>query len=309
MTNHNGHVRFEDSVEPEPASSHVMVMASDGNSHNFSASETDRTCVFCLDSDPECDLIRPCKCRWAHRQCLDTWRTSQTYAPFVSRNRFSHCEVCGFEYKTEKPVPENGGLSPCALRTRMLGDVLLLLGGFHIPIIILMLIMARTDDGHPFLGNVFPESSPVWMLRYLSSFFIITVIVGFVTLCALAVYGCRGSSSSGGAAVTVCDTSDVSCCRGSSCDCGDCKCCDGGGGSGDGCAAILVVILVLLFIIGVIALLSFLFFVVADFAGKRKTKAIHDAGARCSRIIDISRSAEYANELPPGAGIQAQSMI
>lgn len=47
-------------------------------------------CYICREEST--NLIRPCKCKWVHRACLNRWRTS-------SIDRHDRCEVCGHLYK------------------------------------------------------------------------------------------------------------------------------------------------------------------------------------------------------------------
>lgn len=53
-------------------------------------------CQFCLQGVIEGDeLIRPCPCRNAHRQCLEQWRES-------NKKVFSRCEICHYQYRVSR---------------------------------------------------------------------------------------------------------------------------------------------------------------------------------------------------------------
>jgi hypothetical protein len=165
-------------------------------------------------------------------------------------------------------------------------DICIMLALFQIPIILGMLIMSSSDDGQPMLKYYLPDSWPLGLIRYITSFFFVTVIVGIVTLTLICAYGCGRTGTT------------TSCPGDCNCNCGNCNGCDCKGSS-DGLGAVLLVILVLLFLIGVAALISFLFFVTADFAEKRRRVVVNSSNVDAYRVQDLADShgeADAANE-------------
>lgn len=59
--------------------------------------EDNKRCQICFDGDEVGNtLIRPCLCRYIHRNCLDTWRSTNI------NNSFMRCEVCNYQYRTSR---------------------------------------------------------------------------------------------------------------------------------------------------------------------------------------------------------------
>ncbi|CEM20643.1 unnamed protein product [Vitrella brassicaformis CCMP3155] len=53
-------------------------------------------CFICWDAEKGEKLEKPCKCRAAHRSCLDEWRTLSQHP--------THCEICKSKYPTAAPL-------------------------------------------------------------------------------------------------------------------------------------------------------------------------------------------------------------
>lgn len=79
-----------------------------------------KTCRICLEEEDECDkdktMIAPCHCngtcKWVHRECLDTWRVSES-----GLNAFYQCPNCSFHYEFEKELSRKEWYKSMALIT------------------------------------------------------------------------------------------------------------------------------------------------------------------------------------------------
>eukprot|EP01028_Stygiella_incarcerata_P005952 TRINITY_DN24550_c0_g2_i1.p1 TRINITY_DN24550_c0_g2~~TRINITY_DN24550_c0_g2_i1.p1 ORF type:complete len:325 (+),score=67.94 TRINITY_DN24550_c0_g2_i1:258-1232(+) len=284
----------------------------------IASSDPERLCRICYCGDEAGELFQPCRCRgslaWIHRECLDRWRSSESIVPFQrNTEKFNRCEVCHYVYRFSE-VENAPKLDQRKLNLLVARDVLLSIIILHIPIFVIYAILASSDNGQPFLSPALPSGWPVFVVRYLSAFFLFSAILGFLVIMALISNAIVGTNAD-------CSRPCVDCCCGccedavadshavvvhtgpGHCDCGDCNCgncncgnCNCGGGNGDGCAVVLVVILVVLFVIGILALLSFFFFFLNDIAEKRRRKMLHDIVSKQQFILDYDPRLDVDDE-------------
>lgn len=54
---------------------------------------SDQTCIICMDSDDDSEIIHPCKCTGTgggvHLKCVETW---------IEKSGNTHCKICNSEY-------------------------------------------------------------------------------------------------------------------------------------------------------------------------------------------------------------------
>lgn len=256
-----------------------------------------RICRICLENSDGVDMIAPCLCRgsskWVHRSCLDKWRLTESYLPFHSSKRFLTCGTCKFNYLFEDCG--QGPLTPPTWKINMLvvRDVLLAFAFLQLTILAVYLYLVLYDGGMPYLAKVLlPESWPLWLSRYLTGFFLVTALIGFLTIVGMLSRVCRGGVACAGCQSPICDC------------CGGCSNCDGGSDGG-----VLFIALVVFFIIGIIAIVSFLFFVFADFARKRKQMGLNIYLSKAQRVRDLSMAEEDGRSDPASTAGQGQPAV
>eukprot|EP00929_Paragymnodinium_shiwhaense_P002298 TRINITY_DN10251_c0_g1_i1.p1 TRINITY_DN10251_c0_g1~~TRINITY_DN10251_c0_g1_i1.p1 ORF type:complete len:486 (+),score=94.05 TRINITY_DN10251_c0_g1_i1:69-1526(+) len=176
----------------------------------------ENACWICLESDPQEELIAPCKCKgglkWVHRRCLDRWRVDAK-----NPHNFTHCRHCNFPFlmvlmRAPTESDENFAARRRRFMGRLVGNFLLVNVAIQIWLIALGLLIRFCDKDEVLVEWTHEPSSIVepgqkdFMDRmrahkatyYLAACFVSLFLVGLSGICWLIGSYCCGCC--GGAA-------------------------------------------------------------------------------------------------------------
>lgn len=94
-----------------------------------------QSCQICLDENDEI-IIKPCKCRYVHRSCLDKW---------IHEKQKSSCEICGVTYQFHR-------IEQIILFKSVIDIFLFIVLPHFLLILVFYPFVALTTNEHYFLG-------------------------------------------------------------------------------------------------------------------------------------------------------------
>jgi len=225
-----------------------------------------RECRNCHSEGGD-DLIAPCLCKgsikWVHRTCLDEWRA-------VSRNprSFSHCDVCGFEYRTEF-VSQDCDCSKLKYGLVVTRDALIFLAVINGIQLLLSLFLWGVDRDHT-LDHFFSDRLNINMPHFVAAyifgwplfFFVVGLFgisMGIAHSCGLCTPATHSTYNYGYGShyCFFCFWPSCNCpggggnCSGRDCNCSGSKDCK------EGLGVVLLVIVVVVIVIGLIIAIAF----------------------------------------------------
>jgi hypothetical protein len=141
-------------------------------------------CQICLESDGE--IIKPCRCRWTHRKCLNEWRVHHK-----ADAAFHACEICRFQYELDVQQ-ESVWLArrrTTVLLLRLLWDLVCVLGAVEAGACLAAFTLRLMDSGgegtRPLASALSADHHwlAYWLWGHLLFFFVVGVVVMIKAIC------------------------------------------------------------------------------------------------------------------------------